>query len=159
LSNSQSVEFKIQYNTLTNVQYMLRNLPSTSALVQEMRKTVSMCMRAAQWLSTISLSYLAVNDWDDKYVLNQFRAQPWMPYQGKWWVSKSFYASGVKKAAELWDMQWKRHTGIGFVAYVEPAVIVVKRLNVIAIIASKMASHSAGTVRMREESESGIRKK
>jgi len=31
-------------------------------------------------------------------------------------------------------------------------------LNVKAIIASKMTSHCAGTVQMREESESGIRK-
>jgi len=31
-------------------------------------------------------------------------------------------------------------------------------LNVMAIIVSKMRSHSAGTVQLREESESGIRK-
>jgi len=31
-------------------------------------------------------------------------------------------------------------------------------LNVIKIIVSKMTIHSAGTVQMREESESGIRK-
>jgi len=34
----------------------------------------------------------------------------------------------------------------------------VKMLTVIAIIVSKMTSHCAGTVQMREESESGIRK-
>ena len=34
----------------------------------------------------------------------------------------------------------------------------VKMLNVKAIIVSKMTSHCAGTVQMREESESGIRK-
>ena len=34
----------------------------------------------------------------------------------------------------------------------------VKMLNVVTVIVSKMTSHCVGTVQMREESESGIRK-
>jgi len=39
-----------------------------------------------------------------------------------------------------------------------PKWVNVKMLNVMTIIVSKMTSHCAGTVQMREESESGLRK-